>query len=519
MDILVFGPDYGSAELETGVVKFTVAEARLLKFLSTYPGQTLSRGQIIDAIHEDGAAKSDRSVDFLVNRVRRKLGDDPRAPRFIETRYGGGYVWCGPAGRDARADTGHAAAVVGPLTGLDLLGANLDLGQAFAKALADALDSQIAGAVVLDTGRTDQGASEESTTRMQIELSYFRRGEEFECIITGKSRRSGQIFFLHRHQLIHESAPYRANTRAAATLVVEILAARWRKDLDHIANSEPVALAMHNAALEDRDNRISVDELDGILVRLRTERPEDPEIAILQASNLHSQVVARAGETFIKGLEACRKIDCEIERLVQGALSWCQDKPDKAMLVAKLLYYVDPGYKTLATELAEKAHRKSTAIASSLAIFGQLKNYFGETEQALDLLRQAEALTPSGSRFRHYVQVMLCEALVVARAWEELASVRSEITSYSAVARNTYEQIFMEPDQPSMRARGAALSLSKSQATARLRWYHRINAGLFEKVEHRETALRGILSLYVHRHGAGVVPPEVRASAPGLFRE
>jgi len=384
VDILVFGPDFGSAVLETGVVKFTVAEARLLKFLSAYPGHTLSRGQIIDAIYEDGAAKNDRSVDFLINRVRRKLGDDPRAPRFIETRYGGGYVWCGPAGRDAPAVISDAVAVVGPLSGLDLLGTGRDLGQAFAKALADALDSQIAGAALLDTRPADQGAREYGKTRMQIELSYFRRGEDLECIVTGKSRRSGQIFLLHRQQLIRESAPFSANARAADALVAEILTARWRKDLDHIANSEPVALAMHNAALEDQDNRISVGELDGILARLRAERPEDPEVAMLQASNLHSQVIAKAGETFIDGLEACRKIDTEIERLVQGALSWCQDKPDKAMLAAKLLYYVEPGYKPLAKELAEKAHRESTAIASSLAIFGQLKNYFGETEETTD---------------------------------------------------------------------------------------------------------------------------------------
>ena len=39
-----------------------------------------------------GSDRSARSVDYLVNRVRAKLSDDRRAPRFIGTRYGEGYV-------------------------------------------------------------------------------------------------------------------------------------------------------------------------------------------------------------------------------------------------------------------------------------------------------------------------------------------------------------------------------------------------------------------------------------------
>jgi two-component system OmpR family response regulator len=33
----------------------------------------------------------DRSVDILVSRLRRKMEDDPRAPKLILTVRGGGY--------------------------------------------------------------------------------------------------------------------------------------------------------------------------------------------------------------------------------------------------------------------------------------------------------------------------------------------------------------------------------------------------------------------------------------------
>ena len=35
----------------------------------------------------------DRSIDVLVGKLRRKLGDDPRSPQLIKTIRGVGYVF------------------------------------------------------------------------------------------------------------------------------------------------------------------------------------------------------------------------------------------------------------------------------------------------------------------------------------------------------------------------------------------------------------------------------------------
>ena len=37
--------------------------------------------------------RGERNIDFLVNRLRKRLGDNARKPRFIATQYGEGYVW------------------------------------------------------------------------------------------------------------------------------------------------------------------------------------------------------------------------------------------------------------------------------------------------------------------------------------------------------------------------------------------------------------------------------------------
>jgi DNA-binding response OmpR family regulator len=39
----------------------------------------------------------DRSIDVLVSRLRQKLGDDPKAPSFIKTIRGTGYMFIGGA--------------------------------------------------------------------------------------------------------------------------------------------------------------------------------------------------------------------------------------------------------------------------------------------------------------------------------------------------------------------------------------------------------------------------------------
>ena len=42
-----------------------------------------------------------RTVDITISRLRQKLGDDPRAPRFIKTVWGAGYVFVGGDAQDA----------------------------------------------------------------------------------------------------------------------------------------------------------------------------------------------------------------------------------------------------------------------------------------------------------------------------------------------------------------------------------------------------------------------------------
>lgn len=76
----------------------TPAEFRLLRALASQPGRVFSRDQLLDQLHDDGRAITDRAVDSHVRNLRRKLeavvpGEEP-----IRSVYGVGYAWEGTDG-------------------------------------------------------------------------------------------------------------------------------------------------------------------------------------------------------------------------------------------------------------------------------------------------------------------------------------------------------------------------------------------------------------------------------------
>ncbi len=72
-------------------VLLTDGEFRLLHALVRHSGRVLSRDRLLDLLQGRDWSPSDRSVDVLIGRLRRKLKDDPATPRFILAVRGVGY--------------------------------------------------------------------------------------------------------------------------------------------------------------------------------------------------------------------------------------------------------------------------------------------------------------------------------------------------------------------------------------------------------------------------------------------
>ena len=72
-------------------VEMTRQEFGLLYVLASNPGIVFSRERLLARVWQNQAFVTDRSVDTLVKRVRRKIEVDPAEPRLLQTVWGDGY--------------------------------------------------------------------------------------------------------------------------------------------------------------------------------------------------------------------------------------------------------------------------------------------------------------------------------------------------------------------------------------------------------------------------------------------
>jgi len=73
-------------------LSLTTNEFNLLTLLASRAGEVVSRDDISTTIRGVAYDGQDRSVDVLVSRVRKKVGDDPKRPKRIKTVWAAGYL-------------------------------------------------------------------------------------------------------------------------------------------------------------------------------------------------------------------------------------------------------------------------------------------------------------------------------------------------------------------------------------------------------------------------------------------
>ena len=77
-------------------VELTTNEFEVLRLLTERPGEVFDRDRILETLRGIEHEAFNRTVDVTVSRLRQKLGDDPKAPRYIRTVWGAGYVFIAP---------------------------------------------------------------------------------------------------------------------------------------------------------------------------------------------------------------------------------------------------------------------------------------------------------------------------------------------------------------------------------------------------------------------------------------
>jgi len=95
---LVLTPESRSASLAGEPLLLTPTEFDLLAALAREPGCVKSREQLLLEVAERDFEAFDRSIDMHISTLRRKLGDEARAPRWIVTVRAAGYLLQPPGG-------------------------------------------------------------------------------------------------------------------------------------------------------------------------------------------------------------------------------------------------------------------------------------------------------------------------------------------------------------------------------------------------------------------------------------
>ena len=95
-------PSFGPYELDLeaqrllrdgGEVALTTGEFNLLRIFVERPHRVLERDRLLDLLKGYEYSPFDRSIDVRVARLRAKIEDDSKAPKYIRTVWGQGYLF------------------------------------------------------------------------------------------------------------------------------------------------------------------------------------------------------------------------------------------------------------------------------------------------------------------------------------------------------------------------------------------------------------------------------------------
>jgi two-component system phosphate regulon response regulator OmpR len=74
------------------LVRLTATEMQLMKIFSASCHEPISRAKLVEELGRDRGQAQERAVDVQITRLRRKIENDPKQPRYLQTVRGAGYM-------------------------------------------------------------------------------------------------------------------------------------------------------------------------------------------------------------------------------------------------------------------------------------------------------------------------------------------------------------------------------------------------------------------------------------------
>lgn len=523
---LTFDPEFLFATGEDGKeIRFTRSERALLAALAGRPGVVLSRAHLLDALSGSEADISDRNIDFIVNRLRRKLNDPARAPNYIATQYGEGYWWV-PQKPAVSKSTAGAFIVIGPVRGLPQKGGGAQQGRLFAQELRRQIDAATASdrRVVVDEHCPGKEDFVGERPDFAVELDFIEIRGRLDCAIVVKSFASGQILLAVRQLVANASGPGEASRETIEALAEKIMEVVWRAGAYRGGTppapaEQPLAIRLQQSARLLAGNG-PWEEAQRRLRKALEDDPEDHESRLMLATAIHSKYIDGFPAIFL-GEDRRQSDEEEMELLVLASLPHIRSDSFSALIAAKLLYFVGRGHRRLALELAEEAFAATTALATSYAVMGQLRAFEGDLDEAFALYDDGLALCEPDSQFTAYILIIKLHAVLASADLHAIGAVLEQIAAWNALLGQHMTVYCTHALEGERRNNALKLlqAIPRDRCVAHLRMSFYNSVRLFRSEQHRINVMGSLIRVMTERFGPAIVDQEVRDAMPSFFAD
>ncbi|WP_168355892.1 winged helix-turn-helix domain-containing protein [Sphingomonas gei] len=494
-------------------IRFTRSERALLLMLSRQPHSLMRRSQLLDAIASTDSDISDRNVDFLINRLRAKLGDSARSPRFIATQYGEGYIWIA-----ARSPVAAAKPDRGTASGILAIVPVVPRPDTRLAEQAEAIIGQMRDRIVSTIGPGQaviiMASEEDIATRYLLEVRYQESGANLCGIATLREVQSRRIIRALRVEFGgFGTTSLTPEIERAANDVVEALQRNLAEASEGLGTpaDQPLEIRFRKATtLLSASNPEWLEK--GLQLReAREQNPASADIALQWCLHLFARLVL--ANPFI-GISRGERddLESEIEATVLECLPLIESNPLLMLAAAKLLYFVDRGHLELAEDLAERAFARTADFAAALPILGQIRQAHGDFPAALAFFDRGIEMADAGSEFETHMRVIKCIALLAAGDREAL---KAEPTAYesphSPLALRVMVAVLVTPpgDATPQVAMDVLVAAGPDGARNAIEFTYMTSARQLTSPEARANILQGLLAHLTRLHGADVIPPFV----------
>jgi len=498
-------------------IRFTRSERALLLALSRNPHRLMPRSQLLDAIAPTQADASDRNVDFLINRLRSKLGDSARSPRYIATQYGEGYVWIAtklPA-VTVRSDPApaHVLLAIDPVVPLHDKRLTERAG-AITGQLRDMIASRASeGQAVIVVGG-EEGAAPQGA-RYLLKVNFQDSGARLDCTAILREAPSGRIIKAFRLEFGGASlAMLTPEVERAAEGIITALQRTLTDASEGLGTpaGQPLEIRLRTAStLLSASNPAWLEK--GMQLRdARAQNPASADIALQWCLHLFSRLVLANPFTGISRRER-DEIESEIEATVLDCLPLIETNPLLMLAAAKLLYFVDRGHLELAEDLAERAFARTAEFAAALPVLGQLRQARSDFTAALAFFDRGIEMADPDSEFELHMRVLKCIALLAAGDREALkaAAAFSYWSPHSPPDLSAMIAVLVTPPgQPLPQAvTDVLLRAGPEGARNALAFTYMTSVRHLTSLQARANLMQGLVAHLTGLHGTGVIPPFV----------